>query len=220
MFDILKDIYNSSVSKNLIFKGWTLCYFLYWLNRFSTDLDFDLIWELNEEQLFQEIKKILSQKWKIKEEYNKRFTIFFLFSYWESDMNIKIEINKRTRANNKHTIKNFFWIDIPVMEESTIFANKLVALTDRKKMVNRDIYDVYFFFKNNWPMNEILVFERTQKTYKEYLEFLLVFLQKIPTNHRILDWLWDVLSDKEKAFVKEKLLKELIGIIEFNLKFW
>ena len=43
LFKILKDIFNSDIWPFLAFKWWTACYFLYWLERFSTDLDFDLI---------------------------------------------------------------------------------------------------------------------------------------------------------------------------------
>lgn len=218
MYEILKEIYSSNYAKNLAFKWWTLCYFMHSLDRFSTDLDFNLIWDNDEEKLFEEIKKILENKWIIKESYNKRFTLFFLLSYGESDMNIKIEINKRNRENNKYEILNFFWTDIIVMDKSSIFANKLVALTDRKIMVNRDLYDIYFFYKNNFPINEALILERTWKNYKDYLKYILDFIKTLDSK-KLLSWLWEVLDNKQKAFVKDRLLKELIWIIEFNLKF-
>ena len=47
------------------------------------------------------------------------------------------------------------------MDKASIFANKLVALTDRKIMVNRDLYDICFFYKNNFPINEKIITERT-----------------------------------------------------------
>jgi len=181
-------------------------------------LDFNLIWEFDEEILLLEIEKILWKIWIIKEYYNKRFTIFFLFSYGESDMNIKIEINKRNRKNNVYETINFFWSDIIVMDKASIFSNKLVALTDRKIMVNRDLYDIWFFYKNNFPINEKLITERTWKTYKEYLEFVLEFLSKI-NKKTLLNGLWEVLNPKQKAFVKDRLIIELIWKIEFELKF-
>lgn len=46
-----------------------------------------------------------------------------------------------------------------VQDRASIFANKLVALTERN--ANRDIYDVYFFFKNYFPINRELIVERT-----------------------------------------------------------
>lgn len=218
MFEILVNLFQTKFAKNLAFKWWTACYFLHSLDRFSTDLDFNIIWKVDEENIFSEIKKLLTKYGTIKESYNKRFTIFFLFSYWETEMNIKIELNKRNRENNTYETINFFWNDIIVMDKASIFANKLVALTDRKIMVNRDLYDICFFYKNNFPINEKIITERTWKTYKEYLEFLIVFLSKV-NKKTLLNWLWEVLNPKQKAFVKDKLLSELIWKIEFELKF-
>lgn len=73
---------------------------------------------------------------------------------------------------------NFFGTSILAMEKSTIFANKLVAVTDRTQLANRDIYDIYFFFKNSFPINEAVILERTGKNLHEYLVFLLEFLEK------------------------------------------
>jgi predicted nucleotidyltransferase component of viral defense system len=78
-------------------------------------------------------------------------------------MNIKIEINTRIWIENQYEIVNFFGLDILAQDRSTIFANKLVALTDRNVVVNRDIYDIYFFFRNIFPINEALILERTGK---------------------------------------------------------
>ena len=43
MFEILRDIYRSELGFYLGFKGGTMLYFFYNLNRFSVDLDFDLL---------------------------------------------------------------------------------------------------------------------------------------------------------------------------------
>jgi predicted nucleotidyltransferase component of viral defense system len=45
------------------------------------------------------------------------------------------------------------------MSPDSIFANKLVALYERFK--NRDLYDVNFFLKNEFPLNEGIITERT-----------------------------------------------------------
>jgi predicted nucleotidyltransferase component of viral defense system len=209
LFDILKDIFESNIAKNLAFKGWTACYFLHSLDRFSTDLDFDLV--QNTENIDEEIINILKKYWNIKK-WNK-----IILSYSDFDDNIKVDINRNIRKNNEYEIKNFYWTDIKVQKKSTIFANKLVALFERN--TNRDIYDVYFFFKNNWEINEKIIIERTGKNKKELFKEILDKLKKLSTNYKILDWLWEVLNPKQKAFVKEKLLKELIWKIEFELKF-
>jgi predicted nucleotidyltransferase component of viral defense system len=45
------------------------------------------------------------------------------------------------------------------MAPDSIFANKLVALYERFK--NRDLYDINFFLKNKFPLNELVIEERT-----------------------------------------------------------
>ena len=62
MFEIVSEIYKLDLSKKLAFKGGTLCYFLYDLDRFSTDLDFDAIEGVDEDQIFKEIESILLSK--------------------------------------------------------------------------------------------------------------------------------------------------------------
>ena len=172
MYNILKEIFELPCSRNLAFKWWTACYFLYWLDRFSTDLDFDLIWDIKTWYNYDtEILKILDKYWSLKKW--KRL----LLSYWEDEMNIKIDISRNIWKNNKYEIVNFFWTDVNIQTQDTIFANKMVALTDRKRIANRDIYDVYFFFKNWFEINEDLILERTGKSKKEYLLFMINFLK-------------------------------------------
>lgn len=219
MMNIVQDLFVSKYSNNIAFKGWTLCYFVYWLDRFSTDLDFDIIKNIEfEKDFLNTISQIIGKYWIIKEQYNKLNTYFFLLSYWDMEMNIKIEMNKRIRNSNKYDTINFFWIDIKVMEKSTIFANKLVALTDRNKVANRDFYDIYFFLKNWFDINESVILERTWKSLKQYLEYLMEFIWNTNTNN-ILQWLWEVLDNKQKTWVKNNLINQLKWLIEYRIKF-
>ena len=214
MYNILKDIFWLPFSKHLAFKWWTACYFLYGLDRFSTDLDFDIISDITSWENFDwEITKILEKYWILKRGQK------MLLSYWEEDMNIKIDISRSIWKSNKYEIVNFFWTDLNIQTKDTIFANKLVALMDRKNLANRDIYDVYFFFKNGFEINEDVIFERTEKKVKEYFWDMIIFLNKLPKNYKISEWLGEVLNEKQKTFVKNKLLQELIGILEMRSKF-
>ena len=214
MYNILKEIFELPFSNNIAFKWWTACYFIYWLDRFSTDLDFDIIsdskfWENFDKQIMNILKKYWNlKKWKK-----------LILSYWYDDINIKIDLSRKTWKNNKYELVNFFWTDINIQTKDTIFANKLVALTDRKRLANRDIYDVYYFFTNNFSINENLIYERTWKELKEYLKKLLVFLKKLPKNYKILEWLWEVVDEKQKSFIKNKLIHELIWILEMKIQF-
>jgi hypothetical protein len=110
---------------------------------------------------------------------------------------------------------NFYGTDIRVQDSSTIFANKLVALTERN--TNRDIYDVYFFFQKFSLINEGVILERTRKTTRELFVVIRDKLKHLPKSHKILDGLWEVLTEKQKSFVKTRLIPELIGILDMKI---
>jgi len=211
MYDILQDIFTSEVWKYLAFKWGTACYFFHTLDRFSTDLDFDLIKDY--ENLDSDILNILKKYWDVK---NWKYNI--KLSYWEWDVNIKIDINRTVWDNNSYELLNFYGTDILTQDKPTIFANKLVALTERN--TTRDIYDVYFFFKNSFEINDKLIIERTKKTRKELFTQIISKLKNLWETYKILNWLWEVLRDeKHKAFVKNKLVKELIWVLQFKVDF-
>lgn len=188
MYHIVRDIFSGEYRTNLAFKGGTLCYFLHKLDRFSTDLDIDLVRAVADEDVFLSyIETLVAKYGKVKEKTRKHFAFFFLLSYGEADMNIKIEINTRIWTENQYEIVSFFGLDILAQERSTIFANTLVALTDRPSVVNRDIYDAYFFFQNMFPINEALIVERTGKNTQEYLKYLRAYLEKKANPKNLLD---------------------------------
>lgn len=209
LFQILKDIFSSELWKYLAFKWWTACYFLYGLDRFSTDLDFDVL--QNGEDIDEKMVKILSKYGKVKK-WNK-----LIVSYQENAVNIKVDINRKIRKANTYEWIDFYGTTIRVQDKATIFANKLVAMIERN--TNRDIYDIYFFFQNLFAINEQVIQERTWKSLKELYRNMLDFLQKLPKKYKILDWLGEVLDEKQKHFVKDKLLYELINILHMKIDF-
>ena len=65
---ILKDIFTDpNVGPFLGFKGGTAAFLFYDLNRFSVDLDFDLLDATKEEQVFNRVKEILESYGTLKE---------------------------------------------------------------------------------------------------------------------------------------------------------
>lgn len=209
MFNIIKDIFNSDIGKYLAFKGWTATYFLHKLDRFSTDLDFDLLDD--SKHIDKELEKII-QKYGTVKKWNK-----LTLSYGENDVNIKIDVNRTVRKNNKYEIIDFYGTDIKVQDKWTIFANKLVALTERH--TNRDIYDISFFFNNSFPINEDLIQERTWNDLNNLLKKIKDKLEALPKEYKILDGLGEVLDEEQKKIVKNHLISSLIGIIQMKLDF-
>lgn len=209
---LLKISADPILARNLVFKWWTVFYFMYNLPRFSTDLDFDLI-NINEENIILEkIWNIIKEYWEIKDLRIKKYTIFALLSYWDIDHNIKIEINRRW-VSWSYEFKNFLWIKLNIMNLEDMCANKLIALTQRNRLANRDIFDIHFILSNWFKINEKIILERTKKSLKEYTNECINFLQNLPKNHSILSWLWEVLDEKEKDFCKNRLINETIFLL-------
>ncbi len=202
--------------KNLIFKWWTALYLFYSLDRFSTDLDFDLIFEnFDNKLIISKLKPIMEKFGSIKDLRIKKHTIFWLLSYWELEHNIKIEISKRWKSWGFES-KNLFWKNILTMKLWDMTANKLIALTHRNKLANRDIYDIYFIFNNNLPINYKLIEKNTWYKYKDFIQMTINFLKKLPKNYNILDWLGLVLSNTQKNFVKKLLIEETISYLSIE----
>ncbi len=220
LIKILKDIYsNAAIGPILGFKGGTAAYLFYNLDRFSVDLDFDLLDVNKEEIVFEEISRILRNYGQIKTADKKRYSLLYILAYNEKEpeaQNVKIEVNRRN-FGSQYAIKSYLGIPMKVMTPGDMAANKLVAFYERIGKTNRDIYDTWFFFSNNWPINRELVERRTNMTFHEFLEKSLELLQEMD-NKSILSGMGELLSDKQKTWVKNKLKDELVFQIRLYLE--
>ena len=105
MYEILQEVFTSEIWKYLAFKWWTACYFFHALDRFSTDLDFDLL--KSNQDIDAEVIKILEKYGRVKiGKYN------LILSYWQDDVNIKIDINRKMkRALACHLLRPHFSVN-------------------------------------------------------------------------------------------------------------
>lgn len=220
MGQILRDIYSDiSISSLIGFKGGTCAYFFYGLTRFSVDLDFDLfsIDEATQKLVHKKIHGMLGKYGDIKDDYIKRNTIFFLLSYGDADHNIKVEVNVRILMpdiKEHYEVKEYLGISMLAGKKDYLFASKLAALTDRRFLAMRDIYDVWFFAKNNWDINFEVLKERTGKSIKEHITNCIPVIESVKDNE-ILRGLAELLPDeKAKAWVKSHLREEAIFLLK------
>lgn len=219
MGQILRDIYSdTSISSFLGFKGGTCAYFIYGLTRFSVDLDFDLFLTdvATQKLVFEKLGGIMGKQGEVKDSYIKRNTIFFLLSYGDADHNVKVEINTRTLVPNikaHYDLKEYLGIPVLAGKEDYLFASKLAALTDRKLLAMRDIYDIWFFAKNNWDINAEVVKARTGKMIKEHITDCISAIEEVKDNE-ILRGLAELLpGEKEKSWVKMNLRKDAVFLL-------
>jgi len=213
LLQILKDIYSDTdISPYLGFKGGTAAYIFFDLERFSVDLDFDLLDEAKEEQVFSRIEKIVKNYGQIKEARKKRFNLFFLISYEEKAQNIKVEINRRM-FGSQYEMKTYLGISMLVMTKEDMFAHKLMAMHERMGKSNRDIFDVWFFLKNRWLINKKIVEERSKMSFAQLLDKCIVQLEKT-TSRNILDGMGELLSEKQKDWAKANLVSDTIFLLK------
>jgi predicted nucleotidyltransferase component of viral defense system len=210
---ILKDIYSDTkLSPALGFKGGTAAFLFYNLNRFSVDLDFDLLNKEKEDYVFKKIEKILKKYGTLKDKQVKKFNLFYFLSYEEKAVNIKVEINRR-EFGSQYEIKSYLGIPMKVMVRKDMFAHKLVAMYERIGKANRDIFDVWFFSKNDWSINKNIIEKRTNLSFDKFLNKCISTLKDLP-NRSILKGLGEVLDEKQKIWAKRHLKEDVI----FNLK--
>lgn len=217
LLQILKDIYSdTSISPYLGFKGGTAVYIFYNLSRFSVDLDFDLLDETKEEFVLLKIEEIAKNYGKVKEARRKKFNLFILPSYREESQNIKIEINRRT-FGSQYELKTYLGISMLVMKKEDMFSHKLMALYERIGKTNRDVYDVWFFLKNNWPINKKIVEDRSGMAFREILAKCVTALGKVE-NRNILQGIGELLDEKTKNWARKNLKKDTLFLLKLKLE--
>lgn len=221
MLGVLKAIYeNTLLGPSLGFKGGTLLYTLYNLPRFSVDLDFDivngqiLLGSTKERDVFEEIGNIMKKFGKVESLIIKKYTIFCLINYEKGQQGLKVEIHRGT-SENKFEIKNYLGIPILAMTIDDIFANKLVALTSRKRPANRDVFDTWYMLNKDWDINWKLVETRSGLKKDKYIKKCIKLLENWPLESR-LENLGELVDNKTKDWIKKNLIKDTIFLLKAN----
>jgi len=216
LLQILKDIYSdTTLAPYLGFKGGTAALLFYGLNRYSVDLDFDLLEESREAEVFEKIRKIAKSYGTVTDSRVKRFNLLNVISYAPGAPKIKIEINRRN-FGSRYEVKTLLGISMLVMIQADMFAHKLMAMLERVGKTSRDIFDVYFFAKQGWNINRTIVENRSGMSFKKTLIKCLELLEKMD-NRRILDGLGELLTNPQKDWARAKLKEETIFLLKIKI---
>lgn len=216
LLQILKDIYTDTTLGTLLgFKGGTAAALLYNLPRFSVDLDFDLLDASKAEYVFEKVEAVVKNYGKLKRKTHKRHTLFLLISYNEMATNIKVEINTKS-FGSRYELKNYLGISMLVMNREDMVAHKLVAMTERLGNTNRDIFDVWYFLKQLWDINNKIIETRTGLSFVDFLKKAINNLEKFDDT-AILAGMGELLDNKQKAWVKSHLKQETLFLLKSYL---
>lgn len=218
MLQILKDIYSDiELANNLGFKGGTALMFFYELPRFSVDLDFNLIDLSKQKIVFQKLRTILLKYGKIYDQAEKFYGLVIVLDYGFGERKLKVEVSNRVHDNH-YEIKNLLGIEMKLLVLSDMFSHKLCALLDRNELTNRDIFDTWFFLNNKTPINKTIVEQRTNLQLDEYILKCIERLNET-SDKGLLNGLGDLTDEATKKFVRTKLRKELISLLQFFKEF-
>ena len=187
--------------------------FFHNLPRFSVDLDFNLINADYEDQVYDAVRTILLKYGKIHDEAKKFYGPILVLDYGAGDRKLKVEISKRD-FGDKYVIANLLGLNIKLMAKENMFAHKLCAMLDRNEITNRDIFDCWFYMENRTPINRKVVEQRMGKPLEAYLQDCIDRLNSM-SDRGMLNGLGELMDDDMKKFVKTKLRKETIQLLEF-----
>ena len=217
LFQILKDIYSDTTIAPLLgFKGGTAALLFFELDRFSVDLDFDLLDSNNEDHVFERVGQIAKKYGIVKEMERKRFNLLFVLSYEDKARKIKIEINRRS-FGSRYELKTNLGVSMLVMVKEDMFAHKLMAMHERMGKTSRDIYDVWFFLEHRWPINKEIVEKRADISFPELVQKCIEQLDKM-SNRNILGGLGDLLTDSQKDWARAKLRTDTIFLLKARIE--
>jgi predicted nucleotidyltransferase component of viral defense system len=216
MFQILKEMYSDTgVSPFIGFKGGTAALMFYGLPRFSTDLDFDLLKSNKEEMVTAKVELILKKFGTIKETHNRAFNLFWLLSYGDAAHNIKVEINRR-QFGSSFELKTYLGVPMLVMSREDMFAHKLMAMYERIGKTSRDIFDVWFFLSQRFPINKEIVENRSMMKFDELVIACIIKLEKLNNRH-ILDGVGELIAENQKDWARAKLKEETISLLQLRI---
>ncbi len=214
---------DSFLANNLGFKGGTACYFVHGLDRFSVDLDFDILNQNKEDKIKTAVIELLKKFGTVKTKTSIKL------NYNKGQQSLKVDLSNHYKNNslNTYKIKDIIsGVPLQILQKEDIFAHKLIALTSRsassndkdKFIANRDLYDLEFFFRNNWNFNEKIIEDQTGKSIVEYLKYAKKFIEKYVDEKNILARLGELVDDEKREWVKTNLKNEVLKYLTIEIE--
>jgi predicted nucleotidyltransferase component of viral defense system len=216
------------LAHNLAFKGGTCASMLGYLDRFSVDLDFDILKNADETILRDEFHQVFDHLGlQLTGEFEK--VLFFQLRYPNSpgkrNMRNTLKVSGSNLVVNANQYKVQYFTEIDRLMNSqtieTMFANKLVAVTDRfaqhKAIAGRDIYDIHHFFVQGYSYHGPIIYERTGLEPKDYFRKLIDFINQHVNQTVINEDLNALLPNTLFQQIRKILIPETLSLLTREL---
>jgi len=148
--EVLDKLNSGKLLKNIVFTGGTMLRLCFGLDRYSLDLDFWIVHNIDADKLFKDLKACLSESYVIKDCAHKFYTLLFELKSRDYPRSLKLEIRKEAKkikteqaiAYSKHSNTQVI-LKIASLED--MMKAKIEAFLERKEV--RDIFDMEFLLK-------------------------------------------------------------------------
>jgi predicted nucleotidyltransferase component of viral defense system len=217
---------NNHLANTLYFKGGTYAAMRGVLNRFSVDLDFDLVDKTQKAKVRTELAKIFGQlKLKIKDQSREHLQFYLEYSAPQGERNtLKLEITDLVSPENEYEVVTLHELNLICRGQTipTMFANKLYAASARLAktghLAGRDFYDIHQFFLQGLTVNKEVVVERSGKPYTTYLQKLRKLIEDKLSDEYLYQDLNPLLPGKDLKGVAKTLKRELLVFLGDEIK--
>jgi predicted nucleotidyltransferase component of viral defense system len=153
--EVLDRLNSGKFLMQVVFGGGTMLRLCHGLNRFSVDLDFWVIRDL-EPDFFENMKAYLARYYNIKDSAEKFYTILFELRSPAYPRSLKLEIRRQVKkihveqviAYSKYANSQVF---LKAVSLSDMMRSKIEAFLDREEI--RDVFDMEFLFKRGVPLS-------------------------------------------------------------------
>lgn len=160
--EVLDRLNSGRFLAGLIFGGGTMLRLCHGLDRYSVDLDFWVVKDIDWAKFYRKMEKYLLQFYKIADSANKHFTILFELKSPQFPRALKIEIRKeakiiKTETSIAYSANSNIQVLTKTVALEEMMKSKIEAFLSRKEI--RDAYDIEFLLKRGIPLaaeNEIL----------------------------------------------------------------
>lgn len=219
---------DSLLASCLGFKGGTCAALRGFLNRFSVDLDFDLLVDKGEiHNVRRSLEKIFTDLGLEIDDQSTKIPQYFL-KYPTGGARhrntIKVDMSFPVPKANTYEMVCLIEIDrvMKCQTLETIVANKLVALIARfertGKIAGRDLFDVHHFLLQGYPYSREVIIGQRKTSLTVFFKELIAFVEKYVTNTLIDQDLNHLLPQAEFQAIRKILKQETLMMLRSELE--
>jgi len=155
--EVLERLNSGRFLNDLIFGGGTMLRLCHGLDRYSVDLDFWVVKEIDWRAFYRNLEKYLGQYYKLTDSANKHYTILLELKSPQYPRALKIEIRKeakkiKTETSIAYSSNSTIQVMMKTVTLTEMMKSKIAAFLDRKEI--RDAYDIEFLLKRGIALSD------------------------------------------------------------------